>query len=115
MIRKQLPPRALVGLALIAIAMQLVGCGRIDELEAQVSSLESQEIELRARITELESEVEDFEQKLEDVQQALSQVDSDVDDVEREAIVLDSPDKFSLEDAVSSLRSSVDSAISEAN
>jgi septal ring factor EnvC (AmiA/AmiB activator) len=108
------PLRMLLALAMIAGSVQLVGCGRVEELEAQVSSLESENTELRERVIELEKELEKSKQKLDDVQQALSQVDSDLDDVEHEAIALDSSEKFSLESAVDSLRDSVDTAINEA-
>lgn len=113
--RKNHPaPRILFLLALIAVSAQLVGCGRIDELKAQVSSLESESTELRERVSELEEQIEESKQKLDDLQQALSHVDSDLDDVEHEAMMLDSSEKFSLESAVDSLRASVDTAINEA-
>lgn len=107
--------RGLIGVVVIAAALLLGGCGRIDELEAQVSSLESESEEMREKITELERQVQEFEEKVEEVQQALSQVDSDLDDVERQTILLNYDDKFGLESAVGSLRDSVDTAVAEAD
>lgn len=100
-------------LVALALALLLVGCGRIDELESQLSSLRTEAQEMSDRISELEAQVEEFKEKLESAQQAMAQVDSDLDDVERKIIFLEQEDKFALESAVDDLRVSVDAAISE--